>query len=118
MRRSNECQYDAAPKRRGPDKRPGTRQRSCKKRPTDGSSPPSLPSKRKRSSVRNDDLELPRESRGLPNVPALRPDGDRIRLQPSLSPAGPDFSSSMQTRAPSDDSYPVRLSRRILSSAK
>lgn len=46
-RRSNECQYDAAPKRRGPDKRPGTRQRSCKKRPVDGSAPP--PSKRKRT---------------------------------------------------------------------
>jgi hypothetical protein len=48
VRRSNECQYDAAPKRRGPDKRPGTRQRSCKKRPSDGSAPPP-PSKRKRS---------------------------------------------------------------------
>ena len=24
------------PKRRGPDKRPGTRQRSCKKRPSEG----------------------------------------------------------------------------------
>ncbi|KAG1812086.1 uncharacterized protein BJ212DRAFT_1371289 [Suillus subaureus] len=111
VRRSNECQYDAAPKRRGPDKRPGTRQRSCKKRPTDGSSPPSLPSKRKRTSVRNDDFELPRESRGLPNVPALRPDGDRIRLQPSLSPTGPDFSSSMQTRAASDDSYPHQVEK-------
>ncbi|KAH8107663.1 hypothetical protein BXZ70DRAFT_1013538 [Cristinia sonorae] len=32
-RRNNECEYDAVPKRRGPDKRPGTRQRSCKKRP-------------------------------------------------------------------------------------
>lgn len=50
VRRSNECQYDAAPKRRGPDKRPGTRQRSCKKRPADGSAPPP-PSKRKRSST-------------------------------------------------------------------
>ena len=47
VRRSNECQYDAVPKRRGPDKRPGTRQRSCKKRPSDGSAPPP-PSKKKR----------------------------------------------------------------------
>ena len=38
-RRQNECQYDAVPKRRGPDKRPGTRQRSCKKRPSDGTTP-------------------------------------------------------------------------------
>jgi hypothetical protein len=50
VRRSNECQYDAAPKRRGPDKRPGTRQRSCKKRPADGSAPPP-PSKRKRTAT-------------------------------------------------------------------
>ncbi|KIK02612.1 hypothetical protein K443DRAFT_131780 [Laccaria amethystina LaAM-08-1] len=46
VRRSNECEYDAVPKRRGPDKRPGTRQRSCKKRPADGTVPP--PPKRKR----------------------------------------------------------------------
>ncbi|KAG0700822.1 hypothetical protein DFH29DRAFT_602797 [Suillus ampliporus] len=111
VRRSNECQYDAAPKRRGPDKRPGTRQRSCKKRPTDGSTPPALPPKRKRSAVRNDDLDISREPRGLPAPPALRPDGDRIRLQPSLSPASGDFSSSMQTRAPSDDSYPHQVEK-------
>ncbi|KAG2337168.1 hypothetical protein BDR05DRAFT_1005249 [Suillus weaverae] len=86
VRRSNECQYDAAPKRRGPDKRPGTRQRSCKKRLTDGSSPSSLPSKRKRTLVRNDDFELPCESHGLLDVPAFQPDGDRIQLQPLLSP--------------------------------
>ncbi|KAF8230754.1 hypothetical protein L208DRAFT_1438051 [Tricholoma matsutake] len=40
VRRSNVCEYDAVPKRRGPDKRPGTRQRSCKKRPADGSTVP------------------------------------------------------------------------------
>lgn len=33
VRRSNVCEYDTVPKRRGPDKRPGTRQRSCKKKP-------------------------------------------------------------------------------------
>ncbi|KAJ6571274.1 hypothetical protein B0H19DRAFT_1129612 [Mycena capillaripes] len=51
VRRKNECIYDTAPKRRGPDKRPGTRQRSCKKRPADGSSPPPLKRKRKASSA-------------------------------------------------------------------
>ncbi|KAF7331236.1 Zn(2)-C6 fungal-type domain-containing protein [Mycena kentingensis (nom. inval.)] len=40
VRRKNECIYDAVPKRRGPDKRPGTRQRSCKKRPSSASTPP------------------------------------------------------------------------------
>jgi hypothetical protein len=53
VRRSNTCVYDAAPKRRGPDKRPGTRQRSCKKRPADGSVPPP-PSKRKRTAPAGD----------------------------------------------------------------
>ncbi|KAJ7589893.1 hypothetical protein C8J56DRAFT_936442 [Mycena floridula] len=42
-RRGDICQYDATPKRRGPDKRPGTRHRSCKKRPIDGSAPPKRP---------------------------------------------------------------------------
>ncbi|KAJ7624638.1 hypothetical protein FB45DRAFT_923919 [Roridomyces roridus] len=50
VRRKNECIYDAAPKRRGPDKRPGTRQRTCKKRSADGSSPPPAKRKRKTSS--------------------------------------------------------------------
>ncbi|GLB44949.1 putative GAL4-like Zn(II)2Cys6 (or C6 zinc) binuclear cluster DNA-binding domain [Lyophyllum shimeji] len=49
VRRSNVCEYDSVPKRRGPDKNPGTRQRSCKKRPADGSAPP--PSKRKRTAI-------------------------------------------------------------------
>ncbi|KAK1235877.1 hypothetical protein PQX77_000889 [Marasmius sp. AFHP31] len=51
VRRSNVCEYDAAPRRRGPDKRPGTRHRSCKKRPvadtTTSSSEP--PAKRQRA---------------------------------------------------------------------
>ncbi|KAG1884511.1 uncharacterized protein F5891DRAFT_1284682 [Suillus fuscotomentosus] len=71
--RSDKCQYDAALKRRGPDKRPGTRRRSCKKRPTGGSSPPSLPSKRKCTSVRNGDFDLLQESCEFPNVPTLQP---------------------------------------------
>ncbi|KAI0829772.1 hypothetical protein BC628DRAFT_1477485 [Trametes gibbosa] len=47
LRRNNECVYDAVPKRRGPDKRPGTRQRSCKKRPPDAE-PASGSAKKKR----------------------------------------------------------------------
>ncbi|KAJ7169913.1 hypothetical protein C8R46DRAFT_217813 [Mycena filopes] len=34
-RRADQCEYDPAPKRRGPDKKPGTRQRRCKKRSDD-----------------------------------------------------------------------------------
>ncbi|KAI0088094.1 hypothetical protein BDY19DRAFT_891709 [Irpex rosettiformis] len=55
-RRGNDCEYDAVPKRRGPDKRPGTRQRSCKKRPSEGdpSSPGANILARKRRKVEDD----------------------------------------------------------------
>ena len=58
-RRSNECEYDLVPKRRGPDKRPGTRQRSCKKRPADGSTPPRSKRKRISSDQVTDPQEIP-----------------------------------------------------------
>jgi Zn(2)-Cys(6) binuclear cluster domain-containing protein len=47
VKRGNECVYDKVPKRRGPDKRPGTRKRSCKKRQSDGSEP--QPKKKQRA---------------------------------------------------------------------
>jgi hypothetical protein len=47
IKRGNECVYDKVPKRRGPDKRPGTRKRSCKKRQSDGSD--SQPKKKQRA---------------------------------------------------------------------
>ncbi len=56
VRRSNDCEYDDKPRRRGPDKRPGTRQRSCKKRPTDASAP--HPKRKKTTSeTPNDEME-------------------------------------------------------------
>lgn len=51
-RRNNECEYDAVPKRRGPDKRPGTRQRSCKKRPPESEA--TGPHSKKRRKVSSD----------------------------------------------------------------
>ncbi|PSS38007.1 hypothetical protein PHLCEN_2v147 [Hermanssonia centrifuga] len=54
-RRSNECVYDAVPKRRGPDKRPGTRQRSCKKRPSE--TEPSGTQAKKRRKIEDDDSD-------------------------------------------------------------
>lgn len=51
-RRNNECEYDAVPKRRGPDKRPGTRQRSCKKRPPESDA--AAPQAKKRRKVSGD----------------------------------------------------------------
>jgi len=46
-RRSSQCEYDAVPKRRGPDKRPGTRRRSCKKRPAEGEETPAVRKRRR-----------------------------------------------------------------------
>lgn len=74
VRRSNPCEYDAVPKRRGPDKRPGTRQRSCKKRPSEGPSA-SPPSKRKRSAL------VDEESQSTPKAK----DSKKRRLSPSPS---------------------------------
>ncbi|KAJ7633303.1 hypothetical protein B0H17DRAFT_1108091 [Mycena rosella] len=39
-RRADMCEYDTAPKRRGPDKKPGTRQRRCKTRVDEGENVP------------------------------------------------------------------------------
>ncbi|KAI0731627.1 hypothetical protein C8Q72DRAFT_906414 [Fomitopsis betulina] len=69
-RRNNECEYDAVPKRRGPDKRPGTRQRSCKKRPVDAST---APAKKKRKTdedpvlgrIKPDPAEVDAKGHGL-----------------------------------------------------
>ncbi|KDR67042.1 hypothetical protein GALMADRAFT_1133694 [Galerina marginata CBS 339.88] len=89
-RRSNDCEYDLVPKRRGPDKRPGTRQRSCKKRPADGSAPP--PPKRKRTTA-----ERSTEQRELP------PSRVKENLQDSKRPSP---TSRHVDRHPQDPHYP------------
>ncbi|KAF8712533.1 hypothetical protein AX14_013010 [Amanita brunnescens Koide BX004] len=50
-RRSNLCEYDAVPKRRGPDKHPGTRQRRPKKRLLEEPAPAATNNKRRRTST-------------------------------------------------------------------
>lgn len=57
-RRSNPCEYDTVPKRRGPDKLPGTRKRTCKKRVVDGSAPPPPPPSLKRKRLVDHSPEL------------------------------------------------------------
>ncbi|KIK57927.1 hypothetical protein GYMLUDRAFT_228507 [Collybiopsis luxurians FD-317 M1] len=80
-RRKNICEYDAAPKRRGPDKRPGTRRRSCKKRPADGSTPP--PPKRKKT-VR----DSPSKDSLPPQAKANMSDTNRSTPAAKLGPEG------------------------------
>uniref|UniRef100_A0A0W0G457 Zn(2)-C6 fungal-type domain-containing protein n=1 Tax=Moniliophthora roreri TaxID=221103 RepID=A0A0W0G457_MONRR len=91
VRRSNECEYDAVPKRRGPDKRPGTRQRSCKKRPADGSAPP--PPKRKKTDRASDsrDFPLPKSKENMADVkgsPSLSRHSDRSQDAHSVNNQG------------------------------
>ncbi|KAJ7107996.1 hypothetical protein C8R43DRAFT_1044435 [Mycena crocata] len=73
VRRKNECIYDTAPKRRGPDKRPGTRQRSCKKRPADGSSPSPAKRKRKSSSTSAAAVDAAQATTVTASLPAEHP---------------------------------------------
>ncbi|KAL0065315.1 hypothetical protein AAF712_007649 [Marasmius tenuissimus] len=66
VRRSNTCEYDTVPKRRGPDKRPGTRQRSCKKRPTGDSAnlaPNEPPAKRRKTDHTPGSTQVPPTSK-------------------------------------------------------
>ncbi|EAU90780.2 hypothetical protein CC1G_09257 [Coprinopsis cinerea okayama7 len=94
VRRSNQCEYDAVPKRRGPDKRPGTRQRSCKKRPADGSIPP--PAKKKKTNPASDPANTVVQSRIKPeNLP------DQLR-----SPIAPRHPSEKHLNPPPPHPYP------------
>lgn len=58
-RRSDPCEYDTAPKRRGPDRQPGTRQRLYKKKPEDASIPYTKPAKPSTSTTSPHELQGP-----------------------------------------------------------
>ncbi|KAI6021518.1 hypothetical protein BKA83DRAFT_4283107 [Pisolithus microcarpus] len=91
--------------RRGPDKRPGTRQRSCKKRPADGSAPVP-PSKRKKagSSTGNARTDVQAQRSGLDhNIMSTQQDAGNQPPLPVLSPRHPEFSSAQLRTLP--DSY-------------
>ena len=93
-RRSSQCEYDAVPKRRGPDKRPGTRRRSCKKRPADGEETPSA---RKR---RRTDTE---EERSDGNDEMIRPSGEpSYHLSASPVPLVPNSALTINTEVSRD----------------
>ncbi|KAF9230511.1 hypothetical protein BU15DRAFT_83535 [Melanogaster broomeanus] len=117
---SNGNKRPRRPKRRGPDKRPSACQRSCKKRPADGSAPPIPPSKRKRTAGRTLDGQDGIQDRQGVEPPTLRTTGldgqdSHIRLnQPSLSPQGSDFSSSAQSRGLSANGYSTHSDRRLV----
>jgi len=93
-RRSSQCEYDAVPKRRGPDKRPGTRRRSCKKRPVDGEETPAA---RKRRKAETED------ERSDGNDEIIRPSGEpSYHLSASPVPLVPNSTLTINTEVPRD----------------
>ena len=94
-RRSSQCEYDAVPKRRGPDKRPGTRRRSCKKRPVEGEE---VSTSRKRRKPETEDDE-----RSDSNEDIIRPTGEpSYHLSASPVPLGPNSALTVDTEVPRD----------------
>ncbi|KAF7317408.1 Zn(2)-C6 fungal-type domain-containing protein [Mycena chlorophos] len=95
VRRHTECIYDAAPKRRGPDKNPGTRQRSCKTRKRSSKDDDKSKLERDRDSKDSDPDGPPpakrqrKESTGpQPSSPAVEsgtePEAARFKVEPGL----------------------------------
>lgn len=96
-RRGNECEYDAVPKRRGPDKRPGTRQRSCKKRPSEAESTTSSLAKKKRKTESDGDGSLI----AFDVRQEVTSNGQRALMSPSSMPSHPEDGSGFHlTQAP------------------
>ncbi|KAF8665363.1 hypothetical protein AX16_000382 [Volvariella volvacea WC 439] len=96
LRRSNPCEYDAVPKRRGPDKHPGTRKRTCKKRPPDGSEPTQKrrrltvdqpPDSREFASAKAvSNMDGSGQSSSAPSRPTDRAEIPRVQVQQHLHP--------------------------------
>jgi hypothetical protein len=100
-RRSSNCEYDAAPKRRGPDKRPGTRTRTCKKKPSEDGQPP--PNKRKR-------LEEPTQMASKPITQPKIETATPLLIHPNVSsPLSLHSHSPVVTSSPSLSLYPAPL---------
>ncbi|KAL0580568.1 hypothetical protein V5O48_001481 [Marasmius crinis-equi] len=108
VRRSNTCEYDTVPKRRGPDKRPGTRQRSCKKRPTADSGslaaaePPAKRKKVDTGSVTTQGQLLSKENMAGPE-PARRrsqdfPQANDLRIATEVLPVKEESQSPITQR--------------------
>ncbi|EPQ56860.1 hypothetical protein GLOTRDRAFT_137358 [Gloeophyllum trabeum ATCC 11539] len=97
LKRGNECEYDAVPKRRGPDKHPGTRQRSCKKRAADDGAPGANKKKRRTVSEQSATPEVKENVSGGRRSPNQKPMLDAPLLQ---APAPPTATSILELPLP------------------
>ena len=111
LKRGNDCMYDKVPKRRGPDKRPGTRKRSCKKRQSDGSEP-NQPKKQRRADRIDEDTPARADCKqneiSPMTLPVFAPPHHKANKPETDSPAA---SSSLVEGNPSfPDGYYVKVS--------
>lgn len=114
VRRNNECVYDAQPRRRGPDKRPGTRQRSCKKRPTDGSEPPPPKKKRRPEQSQSADFTSTSASASAHTIdPPITPGQHAPASTSPTSYSGSPFNLRPATSAP-ENSLPLPIQQPLL----
>ncbi|KZW00891.1 hypothetical protein EXIGLDRAFT_603573 [Exidia glandulosa HHB12029] len=103
-RRSSECKYDAVPKRRGPDKKPGARQRTVKKKDSDDPNAPPQPTQKKKRRKSEADVPIKPEHGGpgdgmlSPTSPSdLGPSGS---IRPLAGPGGVDLNRPMYMNPP------------------
>ncbi|KAI9437449.1 hypothetical protein H4582DRAFT_2057821 [Lactarius indigo] len=116
LKRGNDCAYDKVPKRRGPDKRPGTRKRSCKKRQSDGSEP-NQPKKQRRGDPFDEDTPARADCKqneiSPMTLPVFVPAHHKVN-KPETDPPAP--ASSFVVGTPSfPDGYYVKSYRSLTS---
>lgn len=101
-RRSSECKYDAVPKRRGPDKKPGARQRTVKKKdPEDPNSPSQAVKPKKRRKSEADATPIKHELSGPGDAALLSPTSPSDLVRPGIpGPGGVDLSRPMYITPP------------------
>lgn len=104
LRRNNECEYDAMPKRRGPDKRPGTRQRRCKKRGPDDPTPPNPKRRKTAPEPPNIELEAQQHRINMADSKRTSPSTRRPERPADLHIETTTLHTSPNLRRPSSDS--------------
>ena len=90
LKRGKDCVFDLVRKRRGPDKRPGMRKRSCKKRQSDGSEP-NQPKKQRRAEPYDEGTSARADCKqnaelSLMTIPVFVPAHQKARTLESVPP--------------------------------
>jgi hypothetical protein len=97
VRRADPCEYDIVPKRRGPDRRPGSRHRLYRKKPEDVTPPKRLGKSTKETTFGQHELQGPHRTTGkrgdfdaagtnVPNAVEMFPSSSSTRTPNGLAP--------------------------------